>query len=134
VRKGKEQQTMSRLLVALIASAAAGAAFALNTAVFHDAPVTRLTAPELEAFKSFVEKTLDEAPDGKTVEWKAPTTRFVSKVTPHNSFTQGGNRCRETTVDSDSHDRQMRGRYLFCKVSTGAWEFALPEARRATGK
>jgi surface antigen len=125
---------MSRILVALIAVAAAGAAFAINSSVFHDAPVTRLSTAELEAFRLFVEKTLDEAPDGKTVEWKAPQTRFVSKITPHNSFTQAGNRCRETTIDSDSHDRQMRGRYLFCKVSTGAWEFALPEARRATGK
>ena len=125
---------MSRILVALITTVMAGAALALNSSVFFDAPITRLTAPELEEFRTFVEKILSEAPDGKTVEWKAPKTRFVSKITPHNSFTQGGNRCREATIESDSHDRHQRGRYLFCEVKAGTWEFSLPERPRAPGK
>lgn len=125
---------MRRILVAAIASAVASTAFAINTSVFHDAPITRLSEAELEAFKSFVHGILDDSPDGKTVEWKAPKTRFVSKITPHNSFTQNGNRCRQTTIESDAHDRYQRGRYLFCKVGGKTWEFALPGARPAGKK
>jgi surface antigen len=125
---------MSRVLVGLVALAAAATALAINTSVFHDAPATRLSEAELAEFKAFVEKTLDEAPNGRTVEWKAPKTRFVSKITPLNTFTEAGRRCRETTIESDSHDRFLRGRYLFCKVGTGAWEFSLPKERPAAGK
>ena len=125
---------MKRVLAVLMASAAAGTAAALNTTGFFDAPITRLSEPELEAFKAYVEKVLDEAPDGKTVQWKAPKTQFVSKITPHKTLTEQGKRCREATIESDSHDRHQRGRYLFCKVSTGAWEFSLPEARPAARK
>ena len=93
-----------------------------------------LSESELEAFKNYVEKILEEAPDGKTVEWKAPKTQFVSKITPHRTFTEEGRRCREATIDSSARDRHQRGRYLFCKVKTGAWEFALPEERPAARK
>jgi len=125
---------MKKVLVLLVAWAAAGTAAALNSSAFFDAPITRLSEPELEAFKTYVEKILDEAPDGKTVEWKAPKTQFVSKITPHRTFTEQGKRCREATIESDSRDRHQRGRYLFCKVSTGAWEFSLPESRPAARK
>ena len=125
---------MKRVLVILIAWAAAGVAAALNTTGFFEAPITRLSEPELEAFKSYVEKTLDGAPDEKTVEWKAPKAQFVSKITPHRTFTQQGQRCREATIESTARELHQRGRYLFCKVSTGAWEFALREARPAAGK
>ena len=125
---------MKRVLVVLIAWAAAGAAAALNTSGFFEAPITRLSAPELDAFRTYVEKTLDDGTDGKTVEWKAPKTQFVSKITPHRTFTQQGKPCREATIESTARDLHQRGRYLFCKVSTGAWEFALPEARPAARK
>jgi len=120
---------MRNILAAAVAAAVATTAFAINTSVFRDAPITRLSQDELEEFKAFVHRILDDAPDGKTVEWRAPRTRFVSKVTPHNSFTENGNRCRETTVESDSNDRYQRGRYLFCKLGGKSWEFALPKAR-----
>ena len=125
---------MKKVLLVSIAWALAGTAAALNTTGFFDAPITRLSAPELEEFKNYVEKILEEAPDGKTVEWKAPKTQFVSKITPHRTFTDEGRRCREATIDSSARDRHQRGRYLFCKVKTGAWEFALPDERPAARK
>jgi len=125
---------MTRLFIGLIAAAVAGAAIAANMAVFRDAPITRLSQPELAEFKSFVEETLDKAPDGKTVNWKAPKTRFTSEITLNRSLTDAGRRCREITVNSDSHDRQMRGVYMFCKVANGTWEFRSPKGRPSTGK
>jgi surface antigen len=71
---------------------------------------------------------LDTAPDGTTVEWKAPKTPFTSKLTLHRTFTERGLKCREVTIDSDSGDRQARGLYGFCKKGKD-WEFKLPSPR-----
>lgn len=103
----------------------AAPAWALNESFLKDAPVSRLSEEEFTAFWAFVMKTLDTAPNGKTVEWKAAKTAFTSKLTPQRDFTDGALRCRELTIDSDSRDRQMRGRYEFCKKGKD-WEFKTP--------
>ena len=105
---------------------AAAPAWAVNTNVFKDAPITRLTGEELKAFRAEVMKTLDGAPDGTTVEWRAPKTRFVSKITPNSRFADGKFTCREATIESDAHDLYQRGRYTFCKGAKGDWQFRTP--------
>jgi len=105
-------------------------AWALNMSGFKDAPITRLSSEELTAFRAFVMKTLDQTPDGTTVEWKAEKTRFVSKVTPQKSFTDGKLPCREVTIESDAHDRFQRGLYTLCKGANGEWQFKTPGARQ----
>lgn len=107
----------------------AGPAFAVNVNVFKDAPITRLSGEELKAFRAFVDKTLDETPDGTTGQWTAPKTKFTSNVTPQKSFTDGKLKCREATVESDSHDRYARGLYVFCKGGKGGWQFRIPGAK-----
>lgn len=101
-------------------------AWAVNTNVFKDAPITRLTGEEVKVFRAEVMRALDTAPDGATVEWKAPKTRFTSKITPQRTFTDGKLKCRDTTVESDAHDRYQRGLYTFCKGAKGDWQFKLP--------
>jgi surface antigen len=120
---------MIRLFLSFAFVLVACPASALNMSGFRDAPITRLTGEELKAFRAAVMKTLDEAPDGATVEWKAAKTRFVSKVTPHKTFADGKQQCREATIESDAHDRFQRGRYTFCKASNGEWQFKLPAAK-----
>jgi surface antigen len=115
------------LLLALLALG--GPAFALNMTGFKDAPITRLTGEELKAFRAAVMQVLDETPEGTTVEWKAPNTPFVSKVTPRKSFTDGKQRCREATIESDARDLFQRGVYTFCKQANGEWQFRIPAAR-----
>jgi surface antigen len=117
---------MIRALLLLVLLTA-GPAFGLNMSGFRDAPITRLTADELKDFRAFVMKTLDEMPDGKMVEWKAPKTRFTSKITPLKTYT--GGTCRDATIESDARDRFQRGRYTFCKQSNGEWQFAKPPAK-----
>ena len=114
--------TMAALLFATPAAA-------VNMNVFKEAPVTRLNGDEVKEFRAFVIKTLDEGKDGTTAEWKAPKTNFTSKVTPEKSFEDGKLKCREATVDSDSHDRQMRGRYTFCKGGKGDWQFRIADSK-----
>jgi surface antigen len=109
--------------------ALAGPAAALNMSGFRDAPITRLTAEELKTFRAFVMKTLDDTADGTMVEWKAPKTPFVSKITPLKTYTGGKTPCRDATIESDARDRFQRGRYTFCKEPNGEWQFARPPAK-----
>jgi len=111
---------------------AAGPAWALNMSGFKDAPITRLTGEELKAFRAAVMKVLDDTPDGIMVEWKAPKTTFVSKITPVKSFTAGKQRCREATIESDARDRYQRGLYTFCKQANGEWQFRIPTSKQKT--
>jgi len=117
---------MNRLAYFALALALAAPANAVNINVFKDAPITRLTGEELKAFRAIVMKTLDEAPDGTTVEWKAPKTRFVSKITPQKGYSEGEFKCRDATIESDAHDLFQRGLYTFCKGAKGDWQFKLP--------
>ena len=118
---------MTRATLLLLSLAlAAPPALALNMTGFREAPITRLNKEELKAFRAAVMRTLDETPDGMTVEWRAPKTRFVSKITPQKSFADGKRKCRDATVESDSHDRFQRGLYTFCKTEKGDWEFRSP--------
>ena len=120
---------MIRRFLAVTLLAVAGPAWAVNMNVFKDAPITRLNADEVKEFRATVIKTLDSGADGATVEWKAPKTKFVSKITPQKSFAEGKSKCRETTIESDSHDRFQRGLYTFCKGEKGDWQFRLPSSK-----
>jgi surface antigen len=120
---------MKKIMMGVLLAGLAAPALALNMSGFRDAPITRLTGEELKAFRATVMKTLDEAPDGATVEWKAPKTPFVSKITPHKSFMDGKAACREATIESDARDRFQRGLYTFCKASNGEWQFKSPAAK-----
>jgi surface antigen len=120
---------MIRILSTLALLAALYPAWALNMSGFKDAPMTRLTGEELKAFRAVVMKALDEAPEGTTVEWKAPKTPFTSKITPARKFTDGTRQCRDATIESDARDRFQRGLYTFCKQANGEWQFRIPTSR-----
>ena len=120
----------TRAILLIAAALVASPVFALNWNVLKDAPISSLNEDEVRTFRAVVLKTLDETPDGTTVEWKAPKTVFKSKITPLNRFDDAGMKCRDATIDSDSSDRHMRGRYTFCKKGKSDWEFATPTAKR----
>jgi surface antigen len=121
--------TRNGIAAALAAVFFTAPAWALNENFLKDAPVSRLSEDEFKALWAFAMETLDTAPDGKTVEWKAAKTPFTSKLTPQKSFTEGGLKCRNLTIDSDSRDRQMRGVYKLCKTGKD-WEFKTPSSAR----
>jgi surface antigen len=121
---------MIRIFIPLVLVVMMSPAWALNMSGFKDAPITRLSSEELKVFRAFVMKTLDQTPDGTTVEWKAAKTRFVSKLTPQKSFTDGKRPCREVTIESDAHDRFQRGLYTLCKSEKGEWQFKTPGVKQ----
>ena len=116
---------MIRFVIGSVVVVTACTAFAANLGFLRDAPITRLSEEELATYRAFVIKTLDEDPDGKTVVWKAPKTRFTSKLTLDKSFVDSGRRCRTVKITSETDDRQMTGSHMFCKVSNGDWEFRM---------
>jgi hypothetical protein len=117
-----------RMAAALAAMLLTAPTWAQYDSFLKDAPVSRLNKEEAGAFWAFIMTTLDTTPDGKTVEWKATKATFTSKITPERSFSDGALKCREVTIDSDSGDRQMRGRYELCKKGKD-WEFRSPPRR-----
>ena len=80
---------MTRILATVAAIAVTFPVSAVNLSAFKDAPITRLNSEEAKAYVAFVNKTLNDEPDGTTAEWKAPKTTFTGKVTPQKSFTNG---------------------------------------------
>ena len=121
---------MKYAIAVALALAAVAPASAVNVNVFKDAPITRLNAEEVKAFRAEVMKVLNEGADGATVVWKAPKTEFTSKITPQNRYTDGKYQCRDTVVESDAHDRSQKGRYTFCKGDKGDWRFRNPKSAR----
>lgn len=114
----------------LLALALASApAFALNMSVFKDAPITRLTEPEIKAFRTAVLNALETAPEGTTIEWKASKTQFTSKITPGSTVTGIERICRNATIESEAKDRFQRGTYSFCKTPGGQWQLSSPGSR-----
>src|SRR5262245_60587180 len=91
---------MLRIFLLMMLAVAWCPAWAVNMNVFKDAPITRLNADEVKEFRATVIKTLNDGADGATVEWKAPKTRFTSKITPQKSFADGKLKCREATIES----------------------------------
>ena len=114
---------MKKFWLAVLMLVLTAPAFSLNMSGFKDAPITRLTGEEVKLFHAAVMKALNESPDGATVEWKAPKTRFVSKIMLQKSYTEGKLKCREATIESDAHDRFQRGIYSFCKGEKSTWQF-----------
>lgn len=103
---------------------ASAPAFAVNVNVFKDAPISSLKPEEVKVFIDTIRKTLDASPDGSTVEWKAPQTGFTSKITPLKSFSQDQRKCRDATIESETHNRFQRGTYTFCKRDGAQWQLA----------
>jgi surface antigen len=121
---------MKKAICALALALIAAPVNAVNINVFKDAPITRLNADEVKAFRAEVMRVLNEGADGVTVEWKAPKTEFTSKITPQNRYADGKYQCRDTVVASEAHDRAQRGRYTFCKGDKGDWQFRNPKSAR----
>ena len=119
-----------RIAFAVAAALLASPALALNWNFLKDAPISRLSEDEVRSFRAFIFETLDRTPDATPVEWKAPKTVFTSKITPLNRFDDAGMKCRDATIESDSQDRHLRGRYTFCKKGKSDWEFRTPSAKR----
>lgn len=104
-------------------------AYALNMSVLKDAPMTRLNADELKTFTTVIMDTLENGPDGATVEWSAPKTRFTSRITPGAVTTDAKRTCRNATIESEAKDRFQRGTYSFCKAAGGKWQLSAQDSK-----
>lgn len=120
---------MKTRYILIVLAAMATPAFALNMNVFKDAPLTRLSEGELKTYAATIQNTLETGADGATVEWKAPKTQFISKITPVSTVTEGKRKCRDVTIEAEAKDRFQRGTYSFCKASSGQWQLRSPGSK-----
>lgn len=120
---------MNKSLIVLVLAGLSVHAWAINMSGFREAPITRLSESELKTFRAAVMQVLDQAPDGTTIEWKAPKTKFTSKITPARTYTDGKLKCRDAVIESDAQDRYQRGLYSLCKAANGEWQFKSPATK-----
>lgn len=125
----EKENTMKNRYFLITLALAAAPAFAFNTSAFRDAPFTRLSEAEVKAFSAAVISALDTAPEGTTIEWKAPKTQFTSKITPGNTVNGIERICRNATIESEAKDRFQRGNYSFCKTPGGKWQLTSPGSK-----
>ena len=119
------------LLLALATFAAlAFPAHGSNVDFLKYAPISRLSAAELNEFKAAIDKALDQSPDGQKMEWKAPKADFHSTVTPMKRMTEDKRECRDARIESEARELKASGVYSFCKTAKG-WQFASPTPKKA---
>jgi surface antigen len=86
----------------------------------------QLTPGDREMNRKCIDKTLSEAPKGKTWSWKNPKSGNSGTVTPTSPpQRQAGQTCRtfdETVTLKDGRSEQISGRA--CKKADGSWEIA----------
>lgn len=86
----------------------------------------QLTPADREMNRKCINKTLNEAPTGKTWSWKNPKTGNGGTVTPTSPRTRDGAEvCRnfnETVTLKDGRSEQINGRA--CKKPDGSWSVA----------
>lgn len=121
---------MIRTVLLLAAVTITGPAWALNMSGFRDTPIARLNGQELKAFRQAIVNTLNQTPDGGTIEWRATRIGFAAKISPQRSYAEDQLRCREAIVEAETPDRYQRGWYRFCRGLKGDWEIRLRAAKR----
>ena len=86
----------------------------------------QLTPGDLEMNRKCINKTLNEAPTGKTWSWKNPKTGNGGTVTPTTARKrEGAEVCRdfnETVTLKDGRSEQINGHA--CKKPDGSWSIA----------
>jgi len=122
---------IARLTLLAVALTAAGPSLAVNTGVFRDAPVSRMTKEEVSSFRRAVIAALEKGEDGKTAEWTGDRPKVNSRITPTRSFEREGRRCRETVIETEALDLHQRGTWTFCRTPKGEWTFAGAPAKKA---
>jgi surface antigen len=84
----------------------------------------QFTPADREMNRKCINKTLSEAPNGKTWTWKNPKTGNGGTVTPTSPLQrQAGQTCRtfnESVTLKDGRSEQLSGRA--CKKADGSWE------------
>ncbi len=114
---------MRKIALAVFAAAFAATAPAANWKVFQDAPITRMNAKDLSAFKAAVIQTLDKGENGRTVNWSGEEPGVHSQLTPLKSYEMQGLNCRDIRIETEAKELAARGTYTLCKGAKGEWGF-----------
>ena len=125
---------MKNYLIMLALFGPAAQAWAIDMNGFKGTPIAQLSADEKKAFHTALVQVLNQVPDRASVDWKAPRTKFASRITPVKSFDEGQLRCRETLIESSAQKGQHHATHVFCRNVKGEWQFRKPVAKAAEKK
>jgi surface antigen len=110
-------------LVSMVAALCAGHALAANTTFLGDAPISRMTAEDVDILYDSAMRALDESPDGVARRWENPATGAGGVLTPLNTYARGANRCRDLHVKNHAREIQGQGTVVtLCRTADGQWK------------
>lgn len=110
-------------LVVTLAMLCAGAALAANTTFLGDAPISRMTAEDVDILYAAAIRVLDSGADGVAQTWENRATGAGGVLTPLNSYTRGATPCRDLHVRNHAREIQGQGTVLtMCRTADGEWK------------
>jgi surface antigen len=100
----------------------AGTAMASNLRFLDDTPVSRFNQQDMRLLQDSLDKAMNEAADGTTVEWANDKTGAGGTITPNGRFERTGTECRKARLTTRFKTLKGGGEYNFCKGSQGQWQ------------
>ena len=96
---------------------AAAPAMALNwVPLLKNSPAERFDEEDLQLFLATARKTVNEAPDNRTVSWENPDTKHHGDFTILKSFEKDGRTCKRVRVRNEADGRKASSVVDACKV------------------
>jgi len=118
------RNTVTAVLVAVVAATASVAVQALDLSFMDQAPIRFFNDADMKLMSDAADKALAEAKDGEEVQWSNDQTGSSGTITPVRSFTRQAKDCRRLKVVNLAR-QATRGSATsnldFCNVD-GTWK------------
>ena len=96
---------------------------AANLGFLGNAPISRMTAEDVDMLYDAVVNALDNAKDGERTGWENPATSASGTLTPLDTYSgPAGNRCRHLQVISRAGGLRNQSVFALCKQPDGKWK------------
>jgi surface antigen len=102
---------------------ACGTLHSANLGFLGNAPISRMSAEDVDLLYTAVTNALDRGEDGTATRWGNPSTGASGTLVPLDTFTgPGGQRCRHLQVDNQAGGLHNKSVFELCKQADGTWK------------
>jgi surface antigen len=101
---------------------AGGALHAANLGFLNNAPLSRMTAEDVDILQSALNDALDNGADGQPTDWANRDTGAGGTLIPLESYDgAGGQRCRRLRVKNHAGGLKAENVLALCRQPDGTW-------------
>jgi surface antigen len=93
-----------------------------NLRFMDDTPISHFNDRDIQMLQETIDKALNEAPDGTTVNWANKSTGASGTITPKGRFERAGSECRKARATTKYKTLTGGGEFNFCKSAEGNWQ------------